>query len=75
MIGQLKSPRPGFEAVTRAHFRLLRWRIMRQCAKWMEQATALDPLFQASLGPGLQRLSRREAFWDCFKAQAGRPDV
>ena len=46
MIEQLLRPRPGFEAPVRAHFRLLRWRIMRQCAAWMEQAQALDPLFQ-----------------------------
>jgi hypothetical protein len=46
MIEQLRRPRPGFEAPVRAHFRLLRWRIMRQCAAWMEQAQALDLLFQ-----------------------------
>lgn len=49
MIDQLRRPRPGFEAVTRAHFRLLRWRIMAQCGKWVEQATALDTLFQKRL--------------------------
>ncbi len=46
MIDQLRRPRPGFEAATRAHFRLLRWRIMKQCGTWLEQARALDPLFQ-----------------------------
>ena len=46
MIEQLRRPRPGFEAPVRTHFRLLRWRIMRQCTAWMEQAQALDPLFQ-----------------------------
>ena len=50
MVDQLRRPRPGFEAATRAHFRLLRWRIMRQCAAWIEQAQALDPLFQVGRG-------------------------
>ncbi|KAL4420087.1 hypothetical protein ABPG77_004352, partial [Micractinium sp. CCAP 211/92] len=49
MIDQLRRPRPGFEAATRAHFRLLRWRIMKQCGTWLEQARALDPLFQKRL--------------------------
>jgi hypothetical protein len=51
MADQLRRPRPGFEAATQAHFRLLRWRIMRQCAAWMEQARALDPLFQVGAAP------------------------
>lgn len=46
MVDQLRRPRPGFEEATRAHFRLLRWRIMRQCSEWLEQARALDALFQ-----------------------------
>lgn len=57
MIDQLRRPRPGFEEATRAHFRLLRWRIMRQCGAWLEQARALDPLFQVGWpGVGWERL-------------------
>lgn len=49
MIDQLRRPRPGFEAAVRAHFRLLRGRIMKQCAAWLEQAQELDALFQKRL--------------------------
>lgn len=49
MIDQLRRPRPGFEEAIRSHFRLLRWRIMKQCAQWLEAAHALDPLFQRRL--------------------------
>lgn len=55
MIDQLRRPRPGFEAATRVHFRLLRWRIMKQCGIWLEQARALDPLFQVR-GPARRGL-------------------
>ena len=49
MVDQLRRPRPGFEEAVRAHFRLLRWRIMKQCGAWLEQAAALDPLFRRRL--------------------------
>lgn len=56
MIDQLKRPRPGFETATLMHFRLLRWRIMKQCAAWMEQAQVLDPLFQKRLRQAVTEL-------------------
>lgn len=46
-------PRPPCSA---AHFRLLRWRILKQCAKWLEQAAALDPLFQKRLRDAVAEL-------------------
>ena len=49
MTEVLRRPRPGFEAAIATHFRLLRHRIMRQCAAWMEEARALNPLFQKRL--------------------------
>lgn len=56
MIDQLKRLRPGFETATLTHFRLLRWRIMKQCAAWMEQAQVLDPLFQKRLRQAVTEL-------------------
>lgn len=56
MIDQLRRPRPGFEAAIRSHFRLLRWRIMRQAGAWLEQARALDPLFQRRLRDAVAEL-------------------
>lgn len=41
MADVLRSPRPGFEAVTRAHFRHLRPKILRQCRRWLEEAAAV----------------------------------
>lgn len=56
MVDQLCRPRPGFEAAITAHFRALRWRIMKQCAAWVEQATALDELFQKRLRAAVAEL-------------------
>lgn len=56
MIDQLRRPRPGFEAPVRAHFRGLRWRIMAQCARWLEAAQALDPLIQKRLRDAVAEL-------------------
>lgn len=56
MIDQLRRPRLGFEAAVRAHFRGLRWRIMAQCAAWLEAAQALDPLIQKRLRDAVAEL-------------------
>lgn len=56
MVDQLRRPRPGFEEAIRTHFRLLRWRIMRQCAAWLEAARPLDPLFQRRLRDAVAEL-------------------
>ena len=37
MIDQLRNPRPGFEEVTRTHFKLLRHAVMQQCQRWMKE--------------------------------------
>ena len=38
MVEPLRNPRPGFEAVTRAHFRILRPKILSQCRTWLADA-------------------------------------
>jgi hypothetical protein len=56
MVDVLRRPRPGFEAAITAHFRLLRHRIMRQAAAWVEQAAALDATFQRRLREAVAEL-------------------
>jgi hypothetical protein len=38
MTDVLRHSRPGFEALIKAHFRVLRGRIMKQCLQWMGDA-------------------------------------
>ncbi|KAK9839472.1 hypothetical protein WJX81_004216 [Elliptochloris bilobata] len=49
--GNLRSPPAGFEDAVRTHFRLLRWRILRQVRRWVEDAaaTGVDPQVQRRL--------------------------
>eukprot|EP00891_Asterochloris_glomerata_P004328 jgi/Astpho2/4328/e_gw1.00065.64.1_t len=37
IIDQLRNPRPGFEEVTRMHFKLLRHAVMQQCQRWLKE--------------------------------------
>lgn len=39
MFGQLREPTPGFEEAIRAHFRLQREAVLKQCAEWLTQCT------------------------------------
>lgn len=38
MADVLRHPRPGFEDVIRAHFRVLRPKILRTCRRWLDDA-------------------------------------
>eukprot|EP00892_Ulva_mutabilis_P008582 jgi/Ulvmu1/6096/UM027_0074.1 len=38
MVDVLRHPRPGFEAVIRTHFRMLRPKILRTCRRWLNEA-------------------------------------
>ncbi|KAL9975428.1 hypothetical protein ACROYT_G012589 [Oculina patagonica] len=37
MVGQLREPTPGFEEAIRAHFRLQREAVLKQCAEWLAE--------------------------------------
>ena len=49
MIDVLRNPPPGFEDVVRAHFRLLRRRIMSTATRWVDQAAAAGEAMQRRL--------------------------
>jgi baculoviral IAP repeat-containing protein 6 len=49
MADVLRKPRPGYEEVTRAHFRLLRHRILRTAAAWVAEAAPLEAGFRRKM--------------------------
>ena len=56
MVDALRSPRPGFEDVVRAHFRLLRHRIMGQCSKWLAAFKGEGEAYMAGLSKAVGEL-------------------
>lgn len=42
MIAHLKRPPPGCEELVKAHFKLLRNRIMRTASKWLSTASDIS---------------------------------
>lgn len=49
MIDQLRKPKPGFEAVIKAHFSHLRHTLMDQCKAWFQESADLDVLYRRRL--------------------------
>jgi hypothetical protein len=60
IIDQLRRPRPGFEDVTRGHFRLLRHRVLAQAQAWLRAAadTKVDALHCSRLADCIVDLHR-----------------
>ena len=56
MIDQLRKPKPGFEAVIKAHFSQSRHALMEQCKKWFEESASLDVLYRRRLADAITEL-------------------
>ena len=56
MIDQLRKPKPGFEEVTKAHFRRIRCSLLNQCKTWFSESAEVDVLYRRRLADAIVEL-------------------
>ena len=56
MIDQLRKPKPGFEAVIKAHFLHKRVALIEQCKTWFQESADLDVLYRRRLADAIIEL-------------------
>lgn len=56
MIDQLRNPKPGFEDVTKTHFRSIRISLLEQCKTWFSESAGLDVLYRRRLADAIVEL-------------------
>lgn len=56
MIDQLRTPKPGFEDVTKTHFRSIRSSLLNQFKAWFDESAGLDVLYRRRLTDAIVEL-------------------